>query len=100
MYANVEPITKTVDPTFREFYESLGGEQTLGPAISIMYEEKGKKLQFTTGALMMYDLLAPESEHFKLAPLGNAMKVAQVAEDSTSPNGHEIYPGFLSIITR
>ena len=39
----VEPITKTVDPTFREFYESLGGEQILGPAISIMYEEKRQK---------------------------------------------------------
>ena len=71
----VEPIIKTVDPTFREFYELLGGEQILGPAISIMYEERGKKLQFTTGALMMYDPQAPESEHFKLAPLGNAMKL-------------------------
>ena len=46
----VEPITKSVDPIFREFYDSLGGEQILGPAISIMYEEKGKKLQFTTSA--------------------------------------------------
>ena len=96
----VEPITKSVDPTFREFYESLGGEQILGPAISIMYEEKGTKLQFTTSALMMYDPLAPESEHYKLASLGNAMKVAEAPSDPTSPNGYEIYPGFLPLFRR
>jgi len=55
-----EPVESTrnkVDPTFRDFYESLGGEPILGPAISIMYEERGKNLQFTTAALMMFDSL-------------------------------------------
>jgi len=92
---SVEPITIPVDPTFREFYEALGGESVLGPAISIMYEERGKKLQFTTCVLMMFDLQGPESERFKLVPLGNAMKVGEPPLAPTSPNGHEIYPGFL-----
>lgn len=92
-----EPITKSIDPTFREFYESLGGEQTLGPAISIMYEEKGKKLQFTTGALLMFDPFANDSQRFKLAPLGNAMKVAEPASGASANKGHDIFPGFLAI---
>ena len=74
---SVEPIVEPVDPTFREFYETLGGESVLGPAISIMYEERGKKLQFTSAVLMMYDPMALESERFKLVPLGNAMKIAE-----------------------
>jgi len=94
---SVEPIVTDVDPTFREFYEALGGESVLGPAISIMYEERGKKLQFTTAVLMMFDPYAPESERFKLVPLGNAMKVAEPPLEPTSPNGHEVYPGFLPL---
>jgi hypothetical protein len=96
----VEPIVTEVDPTFREFYESLGGESILGPAISIMYEERGKKLQFTTGALMMYNPMAGESERFRLVPLGNAMKIAEPPLSPTSPNGHEVYPGFLPLFRR
>lgn len=95
-----EPVESTrnkVDPTFREFYESLGGEPILGPAISIMYEERGKNLQFTTAALMMFDSQALESERFKLVPLGNAMKIADPPLARTSPNGHNIYPGFLHL---
>jgi hypothetical protein len=93
----VEPRLYAVDPTFQEFYESLGGKPILGPAISIMYEEKGKKLQFTTAALLMYNPQSPESERFGLAPLGNAMKIADPPLAPTSPNGHVIFPGFLPI---
>lgn len=96
----VETKTTAVDPTFKEFYESLGGKQILGPAISIMYEERGKKLQFTTTVLMMFDSQAPESDRFKLVPLGNAMKVAEQPLASSSPDGHEIYPAFLSLFRR
>ena len=94
---SVETKTTSVDPTFQEFYASLGGKQILGPAISIMYEERGKKLQFTTTVLMMFDPQAPESDRFKLVPLGNAMKVKELSLASSSPDGHEIYPGFISL---
>ncbi|MFC1996677.1 hypothetical protein ACFLXI_03595 [Chloroflexota bacterium] len=93
---SAEPIRITVDPTFQEFYESLGGKPVLGPAISSIYEEGGKKLQFTAAALMMFDPDANESQRFSLVPLGNAMNVAEPPLAPTSPNGHEIYPGFLT----
>ena len=92
-----EPINNSVDPVFREFYELLGGKEILGPVISIMYEENGKKLQFTAAALMIFDPQASESSRFQLAPLGNAMKVAEPPLAPTSPNGHEIYSGFLPL---
>ena len=94
---SAEPSNTSVDPTFREFYQSLGGKEILGPVISIMYEENGKKLQFTTTALMVFDPEAAESARFQLAPLGNAMKVAEPVSVNTSANGHDIYPGFLPL---
>lgn len=92
-----EPINSSVDPIFREFYEILGGKEVLGPVISNMYEENGKKLQFTTSALMLFDPHAAESSRYQLAPLGNAMKVAEPPLVPDSLNGHGIYPGFLPI---
>ncbi len=94
---SVEPTNDSVDSVFREFYDLLGGKDVVGPVISIMYEENGKKLQFTTAALMIFDPLASESARFQLAPLGNAMGVAEPPLAPTSPNGHEIYPGFLPL---
>jgi hypothetical protein len=87
----------TVDPTFLEFYNALGGKDILGPAISVMYEENGRKLQFTSKALMVYSPGAPESARYQLAALGNAMKVAETPLNPVSPNGHEIYSGFLPL---
>jgi hypothetical protein len=92
-----EPVHIVVDSTFQEFYESLGGESVLGPPISVMYEERGQKLQFTAATLMVFDPLANESERFTLAPLGNAMNVSAPPLAPTSPNGHEIYPGFITL---
>jgi hypothetical protein len=94
-----EPTTTTqaVDPTFQEFYNSLGGQDILGPIISVMYDENGRKLQFTSKALMTFSPGAPESAHYQLAPLGVAMQVAESPLSPTSPNGLEIYAGFLPL---
>lgn len=92
-----EPANNSVDPVFREFYELLGGKEVVGPVISIMYEENHKKLQFTTSVLMIFDPEESESTRYQLAPLGNAMKVTEPPLAPTSPNGHEIYPGFLPL---
>ncbi len=93
----VEQTDNAVDPVFREFYELLGGQEVLGPVISVMYEENNKKLQFTAAALMIFDPQAPESARYQLAPLGHAMKVAEPPSAPTLPNEHEIYPGFLPL---
>jgi len=87
----------SVDPLFLEFYNLLGGRDVIGPAISIMYEESGMKLQFTSKGLMVFSPNAPESSRYQLAPLGIAMKVAETPLNPTSPNGHEVYPGFLPL---
>ena len=95
-----EPANDFVDPVFREFYELLGGKEVIGPVISIKYEENHKKLQFTTAALMVFDPKASESSRFQLAPLGNAMNVSESPLPPTSPNGYDIYPGFLPLFRR
>jgi len=87
----------SVDPTFREFYELLGGEDVLGPAISPIYEEAGRKLQFTSAILMIFDPNAPESMRYQLASLGIELRVAEQPLQPTSPDGFEVYSGFTSL---
>jgi len=94
-----EPTRTTivVDPTFREFYELLGDQEILGPPISVMYEQNGRYFQFTTTVLMVFDPYAPESSRLHLASLGNELRVAEQALQPDSPDGPEIYTGFLPL---
>jgi hypothetical protein len=87
----------SVDPTFREFYELLGGADILGPAISPMYEEGDRKLQFTSAVLLIFDPSAPESMRYQLASLGIELRVAEQPLQPTSPDGFEVFTGFLPL---
>lgn len=79
----------TVDAIFQEKYQSLGGEEILGPAISQIYEKNGRKFQFTSKVSMVYD---PEINQFYLAPIGN--EILKIAEHLKYPNHYDIYAAF------
>jgi hypothetical protein len=67
---NLRPGTYPVDLLFIDFYHALGGEGTLGPAISIVETSDGLTKQYTVAGLMIFDPTAAESSRFALAPLG------------------------------
>jgi hypothetical protein len=60
----------SVDPLFAEFYEILGGKDTLGPVISPLFESGNLKEQYVENGLMVFDDTATGSNRFRLAPLG------------------------------
>ncbi len=64
-----------IDPTFREFYDLFGAEETLGPGISPLFAHRNIYYQYTTAALLMHDPGAPASQRFSLAPLGMDMDI-------------------------
>jgi hypothetical protein len=66
----LKPGTYHVDLIFTDFYQALGGEAALGPAISIATTSDGVIRQYTEAGLMIFDPEAAESSRFALAPLG------------------------------
>ena len=99
---SMSPGTYAVDPIFTDFYQALGGEEVLGPAISPSKRSESKTNQYTESSLMVFDPLEPISTRFKLAPLGVSLGVAE--DDSPGSengdgriiNGHLVIPEFLA----
>ncbi|HLE53430.1 MAG TPA: hypothetical protein VI755_15295, partial [Anaerolineales bacterium] len=95
-----------VDSLFSEFYAFLGGESTLGPAISPLIESGNLRFQYTEAGMMEYDPLTTVSKRFRLAPLGIMLGVAEPpVPDPGKPekrylNGHVIYEAFEPIYER
>lgn len=99
--------THAVDDSFREFYEQLGGERILGPAISpVQQTADGSLIQYTHAALMVYNPDAPAVERFYLAPLGLELGVVEPPVPPTTPErgayveGHYIFPDFQPLFDR
>jgi len=86
---------ETVDLRFREFYEWLGGESVLGPAISPKFSHGGVEYQYTATVLMVYYPTAANGQRFQLAALGVELGMAEPPLNPDTPNGHDIYPDFL-----
>jgi hypothetical protein len=95
--------TYAVDPIFTDFYEALGGEAVLGPAISAAKRSEGKTTQYTESSLMVFDPLEPVSARFRLAPLGISLGVAEgdfpvrTDEEGRMINGHLVIADFLAV---
>ena len=68
--------TYQVAPLFREFYDHLGGYETMGPAISSLMVEGHLKMQYIDAALMVYDVSAVSSDRYYLAPLGELFGIS------------------------
>lgn len=97
--------TYPVDIVFKEFYQTLGGQQILGPAISILENRNNLKCQFTERVLMCFDSTATDVSRFGLYPLGNELKIKEeprLSSETVSANarivdGFTIYEKFLPL---
>ncbi len=92
---------KNIDPVFREFYDLLGGVETLGPAISPLFEIGSAKYQYTLASLMVHDPQAPANQRFHLAALGLDLGIAEPSvprpdgQDVRYVDGHIIHEVFI-----
>lgn len=92
-----------VDPIFREFYDSKGGLDVLGPAISPVFTYNGVSYQYTVNSLMVFDSQAAPYLRRAFAPLALDMGVeepavqAQDRPGSRYVNGHFIDERFLPV---
>lgn len=98
--------TYDVDSIFQTFYNKLGGQSTLGPAISPLIIENGKYYQYTTASLMEYDSQAPPSRNIRLAPIGVGIGVRDRPQIHTENvggqyvGGYQIYEKFVPLYNR
>jgi hypothetical protein len=104
--ASVESQVISVDSTFREFYNRLGGRDTLGPPISNMQEIDHYRVQFTVASLMVYNPRAEPGERFFLAPLGLEFDMAEppITPSPDMPDhyidGHLVHENFWKLFNR
>ena len=76
-----------IDPVFREFYDMLGGEDVLRPAISPLFEVNDARYQFTAAGLMVHDPQNPKGQAYYLAGLGLDMGILEPAV--SAPDGSQ-----------
>jgi hypothetical protein len=94
---------KEVDVLFQEFYDHLGGEKILGPAISPIFSHGDRKYQYVQAGCMEYNLEASPSERFRLSPLGLELGLLEPSvaapeqSDQVYVDGHIIYDGFVPL---
>lgn len=78
-----------VDKIFKEFYQTLGGQDVLGPAISALEIRENLQCQFTERALMCLNPTATDMNRFSLYPLGRELGI----QEDTFPTGVSPAPG-------
>lgn len=86
--------TYAVSPSFREFYETLGGEDVLGPAISQSLSVQSYDCQYTVNVLMCLNPMVADSSRFNLYPLGNSMNVREDPAQTEAQTGSQIINGY------
>lgn len=95
-----------VDALFLEFYNSLGGEEFLGHAISPIKRSDGKIEQYLETGLMVFNPQAVGTKRFQLASLGlelnilSSEQVVSINEKGRVINGIFVTSEFLEIYER
>ena len=95
--------TFEVSPGFREFYDTLGGEEVLGKAISEDFIFNEYECQYTVNTLMCLNPTLNGSNRFGLYPLGNALNVREDPgktppdQNARVVNGYSIYEEFIAL---
>ncbi len=96
-----------VDPIFKEFYDTLGGHQVLGPAISPLQIRDNLQCQYAERSLMCFDPNAIGENRYSLYPLGSELGIAvdtpvntPVSENARVVDGIVIYEKFLPLYDR
>lgn len=87
-------ITYEVTPSFREFYQTLGGEDVLGPAISKSFLQDNYTCQYTTAALMCFNPLVTDNNRFLLYPIGDQMAITEDPSQTPAQGGSQVVDGF------
>ena len=100
---NAAPGTHPVDPIFKEYYQDIGGEPIIGPAITLAFEENGQTCQYFANGLACYNPNRIGSNRFHLVSIGKQFNISEQqgyvpsSEQPTLVNGFEIYPDFLDL---
>lgn len=97
--------TYAVTPALLAFYNRLGGEVVLGPAISKLDDDPIGQCQFTVNARLCVNPMVAGDESFSLYPLGNELNISEVSTlpvsaDGSSPAGFSVYEEFIPIFDR
>lgn len=109
MTPNVNASTRTyaIDTLFKEFYQTLGGQEILGPAIGPLEIRDTLQCQFLERALMCFDNNAIDASRFTLYPLGRDLKIEDPAQpvNAAAPgarmvDGYVIYEKFVPMYER
>ena len=87
-------ITYQVNPSFREFYQTLGGEDVLGPAISESFTQDSYTCQYTTNVLMCLNPLITDGTRFFLYPIGNQMGISNTTGQTSIEGGTQVVDGY------
>ncbi len=91
-----------LDVTLGILYDHLGGEKVLGPVISELAIDNGRKFQYTMNGLLVYDESRPTTEYYSLAPLGVRIGISEPPVPPPDQpgliytNGHIVDPDFAS----
>ncbi len=102
---NTPSGTLPVDPLFKEYYQDMGSESILGPAITNAFEDNNQTCQYFANALVCYNPDRDGANRFHLVSIGNQFNISKQAgyvassENATIVNGFEIYPDFLDLYT-
>ena len=82
-----------VSSSLRDFYQSLGGEKELGPAISTPFYRAGILCQFTTNVLMCFNPAAKsEADRSYLASIGEMLNLQGLTVNQITT--HAVFEGF------
>ena len=86
-----------IDPIFHEFYDTLGGPEVLGSALTSMFDQESRHCQYTEAAMMCFNPNEPDSSRrFRLEPLGLQLGVRE-SPPFRNPNqgSRDLGDGFL-----
>ncbi len=88
----------SVDPTFIDFYQQFGGDESLGLVISPSFTKEGVTYQYTVSGLMVYDPRKVTLKRFHFSPVASAeWHIDGLVEPSPADanlhyiNGHQIW---------
>ncbi|MEN4011586.1 MAG: hypothetical protein AB1453_00665 [Chloroflexota bacterium] len=95
-----QPGTYSIDPLFREFFASLGGDEILGPAITAAFSFHNFQCQYAQNALMCFDPFGQGVQRFSLYPLGRGFELDHVISTQSGADNFPIYEEFEMLYSR
>ncbi len=89
------PVAQSADPIFKEFYQTLGGQDLLGGVMSGLVERDGRKCQYVEAALMCISPADGDTTtRYQLEPIGAELQVWDDPQFPPPPNsGSKILDG-------